>query len=161
MTAPTRRTCARCDRCNAAAGSERRGTLRTASSVSRCVGQSLTLQDQLLQRQIRYGFAQPLVLILEVIQPFDLVGLQTAELLAPSIVGERRDADRADRLRHRAALREQHVHLPQLGDDLSRLVLLLYRSRVLQRLKSLLQGGPLSWGQTSGTSRSSATSCQS
>ena len=43
-------------------------------------------------------------------------------------IRERRHADRADRLRHRAALREQHVNLPKLGDDLLGLVLLLRHS---------------------------------
>ena len=37
-------------------------------------------------------FAQPLVLLLEFLQPLHLVGLQPAKLLAPAVVGERRHA---------------------------------------------------------------------
>src|SRR5690606_5291364 len=51
----------------------------------------------------------------------------------------------------RSALRQQHVDLAQLRHDLFRSMLLLGHSNVLLRLNSLLQGGPLFRGQTTGT----------
>lgn len=89
-------------------------------------------KDQLLERQIRDRLAQPLVLLLKILQPLHLVALQAAEFLAPAVIGERRDADRADRFGDRASLRYQHVDLPQLRDDLFGLMSLLGHSIVLQ-----------------------------
>ena len=79
-------------------------------------------QDQLFERQIGDRLAQPLVLLLQILEALDLVALQPAELLAPAVLGERRHADRADRFRDRTALRDQHVDLPPLRDDLLGLV---------------------------------------
>src|SRR5262249_29378173 len=80
------------------------------------------LQDQLVQRQIRHRTAKPIVLRLEILQPLDLVALQAAELLPPPVVGHLAHPDRADRFRYALTLRGQNINLPQLGDDLFRLV---------------------------------------
>jgi len=47
----------------------------------------------------------------------DLVGLQPASLLAPSVVGELRHTDRPHRLGNRSTLRHKHVNLPKLRDS--------------------------------------------
>src|SRR5262249_3404943 len=80
------------------------------------------LQDQLVQRQIRHRTAKPIVLRLEILQPLDLVALQAAELLPPAVVSHLAHPDRADRFRYALTLRGQNINLPQLGDDLFRLV---------------------------------------
>src|SRR5437868_14704094 len=67
---------------------------------------------------------KPVVLRLEILQALDLVTLQAAELLAPAVIRHLADADRADRFRDALTLRGQHINLPQLGDDLFRLVAL-------------------------------------
>jgi hypothetical protein len=80
------------------------------------------LQDELVEREIRDSPAQPRVLGLKVLQPFDLVALEPAILLAPAVVRDLRDADGADRVGHGLPLREQDIDLAQLGDDLLRFV---------------------------------------
>src|SRR5947209_11857923 len=67
---------------------------------------------------------KPVVLRLEILQALDLVTLQAAELLAPAVIRHLADADRADRFRDALTLRGQHINLPQLGDDLFRLLAL-------------------------------------
>jgi hypothetical protein len=83
-------------------------------------------EDHLVERQIRDRFAKPRVLLLQLLHPFDLVRLKPPELFAPPVVGQLRHADLADRISHRRTLRRQDVHLPQLRDDLFRLVSLAY-----------------------------------
>src|SRR5262249_36848697 len=80
------------------------------------------LQNELVQRQIRDRLAQPAVLELKLLQALDLLDLQPAKLLTPTIVGHLAHTDLPDRLRHALALRDQNIHLPQLRDDLFRLV---------------------------------------
>src|SRR5262245_10563367 len=80
------------------------------------------LQNELVQRQIRYGLAQPAVLKLKLLQALHLLDLQPAKLLTPAIVGNLAHTDLPDRLRHALALRDQNIHLPQLRDDLFGLV---------------------------------------
>src|SRR5262249_13228448 len=80
------------------------------------------LQNELVQRQIRDGLAQPAVLELKVLQALHLLALQPAELLAPPIIRHLAHADLADCIHHRLALRDQNIDLPQLRDDLFRLV---------------------------------------
>src|SRR5262249_27635752 len=80
------------------------------------------LQDQLVQRQIRHRTAKPIVLRLEILQPLDLIALQAAELLPPAVVSHLAHPDLADRFRYALTLRGQNINLPQLGDDLFRLV---------------------------------------
>jgi hypothetical protein len=65
------------------------------------------------------------------------------------VMGELRHADRADRLRHRTSLRDQHVNLPQLRDNLLGLALPLRHPSSAIRSKAIPQGGPLLRGQTS------------
>jgi hypothetical protein len=49
------------------------------------------LEDQLVQRQIRDGFAQTLVLPLQVLHPFRLVELEPAIVPAPAVIALLRD----------------------------------------------------------------------
>src|SRR5262249_49765801 len=86
------------------------------------VSPSSLLQNQLIQRQIRNRLAQPAVLELKVLQPLHLLDLQPTELLAPPIIRHLAHADLADCVHHVLALRDQNIYLPQLGDDLFRLV---------------------------------------
>jgi len=92
------------------------------------------LQDQLVQRQVRDRPAKPRVLSLQFLQPLDLIALQPAVLVAPAIICNfvqrvndppdrsliRLTSYRPHRIRDRAALCHQHIHLPQLRDDLFR-----------------------------------------
>src|SRR5262249_32528821 len=75
-----------------------------------------------VQRQIRDRLAQPAVLKLKVLQALHLLGLQPAELLAPPIIRHLAHPDLADCIHHGLALRDQNIDLPQLRDDLFRLV---------------------------------------
>src|SRR3546814_7071592 len=63
------------DRCSAVAA---RGSEVSPSGL---------LQDQLVERQIRDRPPEPEILLLQVLHPPGLVGLQTAILLAPAIIG--------------------------------------------------------------------------
>src|SRR5215203_4319161 len=76
------------------------------------------LQDELVEREVRDGLAQALVLGLQLLHALDLVGLQAAVLLRPAVVRDLGDPNRADRIRHRGSLRNQNVHLAQLGNNL-------------------------------------------
>src|SRR5262249_23046084 len=80
------------------------------------------LQNELIQRQIRDCLAQPAVLELKVLQALYLLGLQPAKLLAPAIIRHLAHADLADCVHHILALRDQNIDLPQLRNDLFRLV---------------------------------------
>src|SRR5262249_3633453 len=73
-------------------------------------------------RQIRDGLAQPAVLELKVLQALHLLGFQPAELPAPPIIRHLTHPDLADCIHHVLALRDQNIDLPQLRDDLFRLV---------------------------------------
>src|SRR5215207_5889799 len=66
--------------------------------------------------------AQPCVLGLERLQAPDLLGLEPAVLLPPAVVGHLGHTDRAHGVGDALALRDQDVHLAQLGDDLLGLV---------------------------------------
>src|SRR3546814_1834932 len=57
------------------------------------------LQYQLVQRQVRYRTAKPLVLLLQVLHPSRLIGLQAAIFFAPPIVGLLADRDPPTRFR--------------------------------------------------------------
>src|SRR5262249_12634830 len=80
------------------------------------------LQNELVQRQIRDCLAQPAVLELKVLQALHLLGLQPAELLPPPIIRHLAHPDLADCVHHVLTLRDQNIDLPQLRDDLFRLV---------------------------------------
>src|SRR5205814_9967330 len=103
---------------------ERVGYARSRRGEARglLISQGRLLQDQLVQRQIRYRTAKPGVLRLEILQTLDLVALQPAKLLPPSVIRHHAYPDRADRLRHALALLGQIINLAQLGDDLFRLL---------------------------------------
>src|SRR5215210_940193 len=76
------------------------------------------LQDQLVEGEVGDGFAQASILGLQLLHALDLVRLQPAVLLTPAVVRDLGDPNRADRIRHRGSLRNQHVHLAQLGNNL-------------------------------------------
>src|SRR6185437_13171752 len=80
------------------------------------------LQNELVQRQIRDGLAQPAVLELKVLQTLHLLALQPTELLAPPIIRHLAHPDLADCVHQVLALRDQNIDLPQLRNDLFRLV---------------------------------------
>src|ERR687893_3171416 len=59
-----------------------------------------------------------------------------------------RDPDGADGISHALPLRDQHVHLAQLGNHLFGLVSLPHHGSVLLQLsRAILQGGPLQRGR--------------
>jgi hypothetical protein len=76
--------------------------------------------------------AEPLVLLLQLFQAAQLIRLHAPVLLAPAIVGNLSDADLPDRVRRRCALRLQHFNLPELCDDLLRLVALACHALILR-----------------------------
>src|SRR3954466_6851826 len=80
------------------------------------------LQDQLVEGEVGDRFAQALVLGLQLLHALDLVRLAAAILLTPAVIRDLGHPDGADRLHHRGALRNQNIHLAQLGDNLFRLV---------------------------------------
>src|SRR5262249_41881880 len=80
------------------------------------------LQNELVQRQIRDCLAQPAVLELKILQALHLLALQPAKLLAPPIIRHLAHPDLADCVHHVLALRNQNIDLPQLRNDLFRLV---------------------------------------
>src|SRR5213078_1298129 len=82
------------------------------------------LQNELVQCEVRDRLAQTGVLRLELLQAFDLVGLQPAELLPPPIIGNLAHPDLADGVGNVLSLRDKDIDLPQLRDDLFRLMLL-------------------------------------
>src|SRR5262249_15216508 len=62
------------------------------------------------------------VLELKVLQALHLLGLQPTELLPPPIIRHLAHPDLTDCIHHVLALRDQNIDLPQLRDDLFRLV---------------------------------------
>src|SRR5690606_39180006 len=80
---------------------------------------------QLVQRQIGHRLAKPFVLLLEILQLPKLVTAHAAILLAPPVIRQLRNADLANRIRHRHALPAQNLSLPKLRDDLVGLVSLV------------------------------------
>src|SRR3546814_8638232 len=86
------------------------------------------LQDQLVQRQVRYRTAKPLVLLLQVLHPSRLIGLQAAIFFAPPIVGLLADRDPPTRFRRRRPLRKHDLCFTQLADNLFRAMLLARHS---------------------------------
>jgi len=68
-------------------------------------------QDHLLQRQIRHGSSEPGILSLQLFQPFGLMKVHAAILLAPTIVGMNRETDLSYSLLNRFALAEETIHL--------------------------------------------------
>ena len=61
-------------------------------------------EDHLVQGQIGHCAPQPGVLSLELLQPLHLIRLQPPELLAPPVIRDVGDADRANRVRDRSPL---------------------------------------------------------
>ena len=78
------------------------------------------LEDQLLKREVRDSLVQSLVFLSKLLEPFDLVQLQPAELLALAIIGEWRHLDRAHGLSNAAPLGQQNANLPQFGTTCQR-----------------------------------------
>src|SRR3546814_9727907 len=63
---------------------------------------------------------EPKILLLQILHAPRLVGLQTAILLAPAIIGLLGDRDPPTRIRCRPALRQHDLSLTQLADNLFR-----------------------------------------
>src|SRR3954470_13024507 len=101
--------------------------------------------------------AQPRVLGLKILQSLDLVALEPAKLLAPAVVGHLRHANRTNRVSNALTLRDQHVDLAQLRNDLLRLVS-LPRHRGPPWLESHTSGRTASKGEDH-TGVSPATLC--
>jgi hypothetical protein len=112
------------------------------------------LEDQLVERQIRYRTPQPRVLLLQIIQAPDLVNLQTAILATPAVatllLQPKTTTDHTDP----RALRQTHLGLTQKTNILywrlslpAHLFLLLWSS---DQPGSLSQHGPVLWEQVSG-----------
>src|SRR3546814_1355648 len=82
---------------------------------------SRLLQDQLVERQVGDRPPEPKILLLQILHAPRLVGLQTAILLAPAIIGLLGDRDPPTRIRCRPAPRQHDLSLTQLADNLFRL----------------------------------------
>src|SRR3546814_17059410 len=81
------------------------------------------LQYQLVQRQVRYRTAKPLVLLLQALHPSRLIGLQAAIFFPPPIVGLLADRDPPSRFRRLLHLRKPDPSFTQLDDHLFRAML--------------------------------------
>ena len=94
----------------------------------------------------------PLAIILgfQLLEPFDLIALEAAVLVAPPIIRYFRYAYRSNRVRYRPTLRHQHIYLPKLRNDLFCCMPLPTHLRI-PSVKIILQGGPLQRGQISQT----------
>ena len=79
-------------------------------------------KDELVQRQVRHGATQPIILLLKPFELLQLVGTHTAILLSPAIKCLLSYLHLPDRINARHPLPAQHLNLPQLRDNLFRLV---------------------------------------
>ena len=86
-------------------------------------------QDHLVQGKIGDRLAQPLLLLLKLLQPLELSPGHAAVKLAPAIIGKLRLADMTNRFRRRYALPLQNLDLLHLRNDI--LGLLSFASHVL------------------------------
>src|SRR5215204_1270444 len=102
--------------------SRRTCSMQTRRRAGLEVSPGCLLQNQLVQRQVGNRSAQPRVLSLESLQSLDLVALEPAKLLAPAVVRNLRNPNRAYRLGNALPLRHQHIHLAQLRNNLLGLV---------------------------------------
>ena len=69
-------------------------------------------KNLLVQRQVRDRAAQPLVLLLKLLEAAKLVAAYPAILLAPPEIRDRTDPEPPDRVRHQHALAVQNLHNP-------------------------------------------------
>src|SRR4051812_46325705 len=97
------------------------------------------------------------VLSLEILQSLDLIALEPAKLLAPAVVRDLRNPNRAYRVGNALPLRHQHVHLAQLRNDLLGLVS-LPRHRGPPWLESHTSGRSTSKGEDQSRSAAMAAS---
>ncbi len=79
-------------------------------------------QDLFVNREVRHRFAEPCVLLFQILDPPDLVRLRSTEVFAQAVLGHLRHTNLADRVGNSRALRRQNIYLPQLRYDLFRLV---------------------------------------
>src|SRR5690606_11267323 len=86
------------------------------------------LQYQLVECQIRDRTTKPRILLLQILHPTRLIGLQAAIFLAPPIIGLLADRDPTARLGGRGALRQHNLRFTQLADNLFRAMLLARHS---------------------------------
>ena len=70
------------------------------------------LQNELVQRQVRDGPAQPIILLFQPLEFLQLVGSHTAILLAPSVIGLLGNVHFADRIHALHPLSDKHINLP-------------------------------------------------
>src|SRR5690606_5074387 len=103
-------------------------------------------QDQLVQCQISHRLAKPFVLLLELLQLPELVTAHAAILLAPPVIRQLRNADLANRIRHRHPLAAQNFNLPKLRDDLVGLVSLVCHRGPPSWSKPYFKVGPFNGG---------------
>ena len=89
------------------------------------------IQDQLVQRQVRNGSSEPLILLLKTFEFPQLSRPHATILLAPSIKRLLRNLDFPDRINPRHPLTNEHINLAKLRHDLFRLVSLDSLSLVL------------------------------
>jgi hypothetical protein len=87
-------------------------------------GLSAPFRQGLTARKLAWavGIPRHLKVYPAVLQAFHLLALQPTELLAPPIIRHLAHADLADCVHHILALRDQNIDLPQLRNDLFRLV---------------------------------------
>ena len=78
------------------------------SEVSLCCPR----KDQFIQRQIRNGFAKPLVLFLQPLQSLQLVRAHSTVLLLPAVKRLFSHTNLADRIQARHSLPRQNLNLP-------------------------------------------------
>jgi hypothetical protein len=90
--------------------------------------------DHLVQGRICHDALEALVFCLEFLQPFELVTGHAAILFAPAVLGLHRNANLSNGLLNRLALTLQYHNLPQLQNDVLRLVSLTSHLRVLQKV---------------------------
>ena len=88
--------------------------------------------DQLVKRQVRDGTPQPGILLLQLLQPLQLIPDHAAVRTTPPIVRLLRDPDPAHRLRNTHALTLQNCNLPQLHDNVFRFLSLPSHLLVVQ-----------------------------
>jgi len=79
-------------------------------------------ENRLVALRLRHKIFQPRVLLLELFEAFGLVGAQPAVLLALAVVGWLRDADLLTSFTGALPLRQRHLYLTELLDNLLRRV---------------------------------------
>ncbi len=82
------------------------------------VSRRSSLQDSIVQAEIRRQLLEPGLLLLKVLHPLCLINLRASKLMAPAVLRHLVHADRPDDLTNRNILRYQHIDFPHLADDI-------------------------------------------